>query len=212
MGLSGLLAGLRRLCWRREELTVLCAARDTLIRGGEAVAPHASFTVGRGDLRALAVLAVDSGGLVDLEDLRLAHTALRSADRIFVAHEGGRPVGAAWIGNRETLDLLPAPAPTTSIELGGAAAVLQFVGNAWPRPDGGGLRVLLAAMVAESEVDAVWLACPSDALAHLQALQQMGFQPRYRAGATVLAGGRWQGWCRVLLKPTQEARREAEGR
>lgn len=122
-------------------------------------------------LKTVALMAVRPQSLFGLDDLRRAREALQDGDRIFVAHEDGRPPAVAWIGARDTVEQLPAEGVPSEPP----RAVIQFVGNAWPAADPARLLALLIPMAATASEELLGIACPSTAKHYLMALRSLGF-------------------------------------
>lgn len=138
------------------------------------------FRVDRASLRTVARLSVSPGALLDMQDLRIARESMQDGARIFVTHDGERAPAVAWIGPHVRFTPLLTALADHVTDLGGAGAIIQFIGNAWPAADAARLRGLAAAMAAEVTDDVVWIACPSGARDYLDALQAAGFFERHR--------------------------------
>jgi CelD/BcsL family acetyltransferase involved in cellulose biosynthesis len=170
----------------RDRGLVLLSADRAALMAGEA-RPSALRIEGV-TLKTVALLSVQARSLFDLEDLRRMREALADGDRIFVGHDAVRPPAVAWIGSRVAYKPLATSGGEGEIDLGPSAAVIQFVGNAWPATDGGQLRGLILAMAASTNEEVVWIACPARASDYLSALREMGFSERRRGGGSRSSG------------------------
>jgi CelD/BcsL family acetyltransferase involved in cellulose biosynthesis len=163
----------------RSEGMVLLSANRADLAAAHGGLP-ADFSIERASLKTLAMLSVQPGALLDLDDLRLAREAMQPGDKLFVARDGDRAPAVAWIGPRSRFRPVAPALATQEADLGQASAVIQFVGNAWPATSGERLRGLIAVMAAEAAQETVWIACPAGATAYLAALQVAGFHARQR--------------------------------
>lgn len=196
-GVLGALLGLHRLVLQREEVVLLSIPRETLLAHDEASAACETFAVESSGLRGMAMQSVARDALLDFDDLQRTREELQPTDRIFLAREGGAAAALAWVGTRSRVKP-PVPAlGAKALELQAPAAVIQFVGSAWPVPDRGRLATMLAAMVRDSVHDTVWLACPAAASSHLDALREVGFGVEARIGGFSIFSGPWHRWCRA---------------
>lgn len=180
--------GLPRLLRAREELLILSAERTDLLR------PHdsaAGFSVTPCSLRQVALLSVEPGAPIDLEDLRQMREALRPGDDMYMGRAAGAVQGIAWIGARSAFSPMSSAFAEQAVELEADSAVIQFVGNAWPPPEGQRLRAMLVAMATQATQKTLWIACPAGARPVLRELCEAGFVPRRRLASVAWFGRSW---------------------
>jgi CelD/BcsL family acetyltransferase involved in cellulose biosynthesis len=162
---------------RRQGLVLLSADRAGLVAAGSV---QTQLRIEQATMKTVALLSVQPRALLDLEDLRRTRESLQDGDRIFVAHEDGRAPAVAWTGARAGYKPPGCTGTDGAFDLGPSAAIIQFVGNAWPAAGSAGLRELIAAMAAEIGAETVWVACPASATDYLAALKAAGFRERRR--------------------------------
>jgi CelD/BcsL family acetyltransferase involved in cellulose biosynthesis len=190
-GFRAALAGWHRLLWCSEAVVLLQADAGRL-PAPNAAGDEQGLRIEQGSVRQLAQHSVAPGSPFDLDDLRQAHAALQKDDHILLARQGSSLVAAAWVGSRTQAIAAAAWPNLPDLPLPEPAAVLQFVGNAWPPPHAQAWAGLLAAAAAATAHDSLWVACPAAAADHLRLLQSAGFTVRQRLHAKAALGGAWR--------------------